>query len=131
MKEAGISSSLMKFTKSLALAQSEETVVLKELCGHSQASSLVVVTVIGATTQDEYRNTILKMQLLLVVSTKSRLMLLQQRIPLKFLQRRFRDLYQQHHNVILPDEVLKAAVDYSINTFHNAACQIRLSTLSM
>ena len=25
-----------------------------------------------------------------------------------------RDLYQQHHNVILPDEVLKAAVDYSI-----------------
>ena len=25
-----------------------------------------------------------------------------------------RDLYQQHHNVILPDEVLKAAVDYSV-----------------
>ena len=25
-----------------------------------------------------------------------------------------RDLYQQHHNVVLPDEVLKAAVDYSV-----------------
>ena len=25
-----------------------------------------------------------------------------------------RELYQQHHNVVLPDEVLKAAVDYSV-----------------
>ena len=42
-----------------------------------------------------------------------------------------RDLYQQHHNVILPDEVLKAAVDYSVHIFHNVACQIRLLTLWM
>ena len=40
-------------------------------------------------------------------------MLLQQRILLKFFKG-IRDLYQQHHNVILPDEVLKAAVDYSV-----------------
>lgn len=39
------------------------------------------LTLIGATTQDEYRNTILKMLPLLVVSTRLRLMLLQQRIP--------------------------------------------------
>ena len=54
------------------------------------------------------------MLLLLVVSTEVKVKCsLQQRIPLKFLQG-IRDLYQQHHNVILPDEVLKAAVDYSV-----------------
>ena len=40
-------------------------------------------------------------------------MLLQLKIPFKILQG-IRDLYEQHHNVILPDEVLKAAVDYSV-----------------
>ena len=71
------------------------------------------LTVIGATTQDEYRNTILKMQLLLVVSTEVKVNAPSAEDTFKILQRN-RDLYQQHHNVILPDEVLKAAVDYSV-----------------
>ena len=40
-------------------------------------------------------------------------MLHQLKILSKILQG-IRDLYEKHHNVILPDEVLKAAVDYSI-----------------
>ena len=64
---------------------------------------------IGATTHDEYRNTILKNAALLVVSTKSRVHAPSAEDTFKILQG-IHDLYQQHHNVILPDEVLKAAV---------------------
>ncbi len=71
------------------------------------------ITVIGATTQDEFRNTIMKDAALsrrfnqVVVNAPSK------EDTFKILQG-LRTLYEQHHNVVLPDEVLKAAVDYSV-----------------
>lgn len=71
------------------------------------------ITVIGATTQDEFRNTILKDAALarrfneVVVNAPSKA------ATFKILQG-LRKLYEQHHNVLLPDEVLHAAVDYSV-----------------
>ena len=71
------------------------------------------LTVIGATTQDEYRNTILKNAALARRFNEVKVNAPSAEDTYKILQG-IRDLYQQHHNVILPDEVLKAAVDYSI-----------------
>lgn len=71
------------------------------------------LTVIGATTQDEYRNTILKNAALARRFNEVKVNAPSAKDTFKILQG-IRDLYQQHHNVILPDEVLKAAVDYSV-----------------
>lgn len=71
------------------------------------------LTMIGATTQDEYRNTILKNAALARRFNEVKVNAPSAENTFKILQG-IRDLYQQHHNVILPDEVLKAAVDYSV-----------------
>ena len=71
------------------------------------------LTVIGATTQDEYRNTILKNAALARRFNEVKVNAPSAEDTFKILQG-IRDLYQQHHNVVLPDEVLKAAVDYSV-----------------
>ena len=71
------------------------------------------LTVIGATTQDEYRNTILKNAALARRFNEVKVNAPSAEDTFKILQG-IRDLYEQHHNVILPDEVLKAAVDYSV-----------------
>lgn len=71
------------------------------------------LTVIGATTQDEYRNTILKNAALARRFNEVKVNAPSAEDTFKILKG-IRDLYQQHHNVILPDEVLKAAVDYSV-----------------
>ena len=71
------------------------------------------LTVIGATTQDEYRNTILKKAALARRFNEVKVNAPSAEDTFKILQG-IRDLYQHHHNVILPDEVLKAAVDYSV-----------------
>ncbi|ERL65647.1 ATP-dependent Clp protease ATP-binding subunit [Schleiferilactobacillus shenzhenensis] len=71
------------------------------------------ITVIGATTQDEYRNTIMKDAALarrfndVTVNEPSKA------DTVKILQG-VRKLYERHHHVQLPDDVLKAAVDYSV-----------------
>ncbi|KAE9509121.1 ATP-dependent protease ClpL [Lactiplantibacillus plantarum] len=71
------------------------------------------LTVIGATTQDEYRNTILKNAALarrfndVVINEPTAA------DTLRILQG-VKKLYEKHHHVVLPDDVLKAAVDYSI-----------------
>lgn len=71
------------------------------------------LTVIGATTQDEYRNTIHKNAALArrfnevkvnAPSTEDTYQILKGIKP----------LYEAHHNIELPDEVLRAAVDYSV-----------------
>ncbi|HFI0047073.1 TPA: AAA family ATPase [Streptococcus suis] len=71
------------------------------------------LTVIGATTQDEYRNTILKNAALArrfnevkvnAPSAEDTYLILKGIKP----------LYEAHHNIDLPDEVLHAAVDYSV-----------------
>ena len=71
------------------------------------------LTVIGATTQDEYRNTILKNAALArrfnevkvnAPSAEDTYLILKGIKP----------LYEAHHNIELPDEVLRAAVDYSV-----------------
>ncbi|WP_155287423.1 AAA family ATPase [Lacticaseibacillus zhaodongensis] len=70
------------------------------------------ITVIGATTQDEYRNTIMKDTALarrfndVTVGEPS------PEATVKILQG-VKGLYEKHHHVVLPDDVLKAAVDYS------------------
>lgn len=71
------------------------------------------LTVIGATTQDEYRNTILKNAALARRFNEVKVNAPSAEDTFKILQG-IRDLYQEHHNVILPDQVLKAAVDYSV-----------------
>ncbi|VOT11362.1 Group II intron maturase [Streptococcus pneumoniae] len=71
------------------------------------------LTVIGATTQDEYRNTILKNAALARRFNEVKVNAPSAENTFNILQG-IRDLYQQHHNVILPDEVLKVAVDYSV-----------------
>uniref|UniRef100_UPI0023B282F7 ATP-dependent protease ClpL n=1 Tax=Enterococcus faecalis TaxID=1351 RepID=UPI0023B282F7 len=71
------------------------------------------LSVIGATTQDEYRNTILKNAALarrfndVVINEPTAA------DTLRILQG-VKKLYEKHHHVVLPDDVLKAAVDYSI-----------------
>ena len=73
------------------------------------------LSVIGATTQDEYRNTILKNAALarrfndVVINEPTAA------DTLRILQG-VKELYEKHHHVVLPDDVLKAAVDYSIQS---------------
>ena len=71
------------------------------------------LTVIGATTQDEYRNTILKNAALARRFNEVKVNAPSVEDTFKILQG-IRDLYEKHHNVILPDDVLKAAVDFSV-----------------
>lgn len=71
------------------------------------------LTVIGATTQDEYRNTILKNAALARRFNEVTVNAPSAEDTLEILKG-IRSLYEAHHNVILPDDVLKAAVDYSI-----------------
>ena len=71
------------------------------------------LTVIGATTQDEYRNTILKNAAPARRFNEVKVNAPSAEDTFKILQG-IRDLYEKHHNVILPDEVLKAAVDFSV-----------------
>lgn len=71
------------------------------------------ISVIGATTQDEYRNNILKDPALarrfneVVVKEPS------SQDTQKILEG-VREKFEEHHNVILPDDVLKACVDLSV-----------------
>ncbi len=71
------------------------------------------ITVIGATTQDEYRNTIMKDAALARRFNPVTVNAPTADDTFKILQG-IRSLYEKHHNVKLPDDVLKAAVDYSI-----------------
>ncbi len=71
------------------------------------------LTVIGATTQDEYRNTILKNAALARRFNEVTVNAPSAEDTLEILKG-IRALYETHHNVILPDQVLKAAVDYSV-----------------
>ncbi|HGJ0495408.1 TPA: AAA family ATPase [Streptococcus pneumoniae] len=63
------------------------------------------LTVIGATTQDEYRNTILKNAALARRFNEVKVNAPSAENTFKILQG-IRDLYQQHHNVILPDKAI-------------------------
>ncbi len=71
------------------------------------------LTVIGATTQDEYRNTILKNAALARRFNEVKVNAPSAQDTFNILMG-IRNLYEQHHNVVLPDSVLKAAVDLSI-----------------
>lgn len=71
------------------------------------------LTVIGATTQDEYRNTILKNAALARRFNEVKVNAPSAQDSFNILMG-IRDLYEKHHNVILPDNVLKAAIDFSI-----------------
>lgn len=71
------------------------------------------LTVIGATTQDEYRNTILKNAALARRFNEVKVDAPSAQDTFNILMG-IRNLYEQHHNVVLPDSVLKAAVDLSI-----------------
>ncbi|HEL1151390.1 TPA: ATP-dependent Clp protease ATP-binding subunit [Streptococcus equi subsp. zooepidemicus] len=71
------------------------------------------LTLIGATTQDEYRNTILKNAALARRFNEVKVNAPSAEDTLHILMG-IRNLYEQHHNVILPDSVLKAAIDYAI-----------------
>ncbi|WP_298606814.1 ATP-dependent Clp protease ATP-binding subunit [uncultured Veillonella sp.] len=71
------------------------------------------LTVIGATTQDEYRNTIMKNAALARRFNEVKVNAPSAEDTFKILQG-IRPLYEAHHNIDLPDAVLKAAVDYSV-----------------
>ena len=71
------------------------------------------MTVIGATTQDEYRNTIMKNAALARRFNEVKVHAPSAEDTFKILQG-IRPLYEAHHNIELPDAVLKAAVDYSV-----------------
>lgn len=71
------------------------------------------LTVIGATTQDEYRNTILKNAALARRFNEVTVNAPNAADTFKILQG-IRDLYEKHHHVKLNNDVLKAAVDYSV-----------------
>ncbi|MCH4008663.1 ATP-dependent Clp protease ATP-binding subunit [Companilactobacillus sp.] len=71
------------------------------------------LSIIGATTQDEYRNTIMKDGALarrfndVTINEPSKEASYQ-------ILKGLRSAYENHHHVKLPDDVLKAAVDYSV-----------------
>ena len=71
------------------------------------------MTVIGATTQDEYRNTIMKNAALARRFNEVKVNAPSPEDTFKILQG-IRPLYEAHHNIELPDAVLKATVDYSV-----------------
>lgn len=71
------------------------------------------LTVIGATTQDEYRNTIHKNAALARRFNEVRVHAPSAEDTYQILKG-IKPLYEAHHNIALPDEVLRAAVDYSV-----------------
>ena len=71
------------------------------------------LTVIGATTQDEYRNTIMKNAALARRFNEVTVKAPSAEDTLAILKG-IRPLYEAHHNITLPDDMLKAAVDYSV-----------------
>ena len=71
------------------------------------------LTVIGATTQDEYRNTIMKNAALARRFNEVKVNAPSAEDTLAILKG-IRPLYEAHHNIVLPDDMLKAAVDYSV-----------------
>ncbi|WP_275980033.1 AAA family ATPase [Ligilactobacillus ubinensis] len=71
------------------------------------------ITIIGATTQDEYRNTIMKDGALARRFNEVKVNAPSPEDTFKILKGICK-LYEKHHNVILPDAVLQAAVDYSV-----------------
>lgn len=71
------------------------------------------LTVIGATTQDEYRNTIMKNAALARRFNEVTVKAPSAEDTLAILKG-IRPLYEAHHNIVLPDDMLKAAVDYSV-----------------
>ena len=71
------------------------------------------LTVIGATTQDEYRNTIMKNAALARRFNEVTVKAPSAEDTLAILKG-IRPLYEAHHNIVLPDDTLKAAVDYSV-----------------
>jgi ATP-dependent Clp protease ATP-binding subunit ClpL len=71
------------------------------------------ITVIGATTQDEYRNTIMKDTALARRFNEVTVNAPSPAETFKILKG-IRALYEKHHNVELPDDVLRAAIDYSV-----------------
>ena len=71
------------------------------------------ITVIGATTQDEYRNTIMKDTAL--VRRFNEVVINEPTAEDTFnILKGIKGLYEKHHHVSLPDDVLHAAVDYSV-----------------
>lgn len=71
------------------------------------------LTLIGATTEDEYRNTILKSAALARRFNEVKVKAPSPEATVEILKG-IRPLYEEHHNVVLPDSVLQAAVDYSV-----------------
>lgn len=71
------------------------------------------LTVIGATTQDEYRNTIHKNAALARRFNEVKVNAPSAEDTYQILKG-IKPLYEAHHNIELPDEVLHAAVDYSV-----------------
>ncbi|HFI0135586.1 TPA: ATP-dependent Clp protease ATP-binding subunit [Streptococcus suis] len=71
------------------------------------------LTVIGATTQDEYRNTIHKNAALARRFNEVKVNAPSAEDTYQILKG-IKPLYEAHHNIELPDEVLRASVDYSV-----------------
>lgn len=71
------------------------------------------ISIIGATTQDEYRNTIMKDAALARRFNDVTINEPSKEATLAILKG-LRKAYENHHHVELPDDVLKAAVDYSV-----------------
>ncbi len=71
------------------------------------------LTVIGATTQDEYRNTIHKNAALARRFNEVKVHAPSAEDTYQILKG-IKPLYEAHHNIELPDQVLRAAVDYSV-----------------
>ncbi|MBL3530512.1 ATP-dependent Clp protease ATP-binding subunit [Companilactobacillus zhachilii] len=71
------------------------------------------ISIIGATTQDEYRNTIMKDAALARRFNDVTINEPSKETTFAILKG-LRKAYENHHHVELPDEVLKAAVDYSV-----------------
>ncbi|MEJ6400827.1 ATP-dependent Clp protease ATP-binding subunit [Nicoliella sp. Es01] len=70
------------------------------------------ISIIGATTQDEYRNTIMKDSALARRFNEVQVKAPSDETTFRILEG-IRPLYEKHHNVELPDDVLKAAIDFS------------------
>ncbi|WP_368545485.1 AAA family ATPase [Enterococcus faecalis] len=71
------------------------------------------ISLIGATTQDEYRNTILKNSALARRFNEVQVLEPSSEECLEILKG-IASLYENHHNVVLDEKVLKAAIDYSV-----------------
>ena len=71
------------------------------------------ISVIGATTQDEYRNTIMKNAALARRFNEVTVNAPSAKDTLQILKG-IAALYETHHHVSLPEDVLKAAVDYAV-----------------